>query len=410
VWNQITPRDAEALRRISAIYRALPELLISPDYEPFTPTVQKDVYATRFPGANTTLWTFVNRAAAASAGQQIQVAFTPGIRFFDLWRGSELEAQIADGKATLAFEIEPRGYGAILATAGSPAQPVEALLAAMRQRSRIKLSDLSSEWKVLTQRMVEIAPTPPASLPPEGMVRIPAGNFKFVVEWAMRWRNEGAGVQYPWEDKPTFRHSHEMAMKPFFIDRTPVTCAEFKRFLDATHYQPKDGHNFVRNWVDGSFPEGWARKPVTWISLEDARAYAKWAGKRLPHEWEWQYAAQGSDGRLYPWGNEKDDTRMPPFEQTRDQRPPTDVDAYPQGASPFGVLDMVGNVWQWTDEFHDEHNRAAIVRGGSYYRPAGSGYYFPQARQLNQHGKYWLLAESTDRSATIGFRCVVDAE
>jgi formylglycine-generating enzyme required for sulfatase activity len=101
---------------------------------------------------------------------------------------------------------------------------------------------------------------------------------------------------------------------------------------------------------------------------------------------------------------------MPPFEQSRDQRPPTDVDAYSQGASPFGVLDLVGNVWQWTDEFRDEHSRAAIVRGGSYYRPAGSVYYFPQARRLNQHGKYWLLADSTDRSATIGFRCVADAE
>jgi len=86
------------------------------------------------------------------------------------------------------------------------------------------------------------------------------------------------------------------------------------------------------------------------------------------------------------------------------------VDAYPQGASPFGVLDLVGNVWQWTDEFQDQHTRAAIVKGGSYYRPSKSHWYFPQARQLDQHGKYLLLAPSLDRSATIGFRCVMDAE
>ena len=104
-------------------------------------------------------------------------------------------------------------------------------------------------------------------------------------------------------------------------------------YLLATHYRPKESHNFLRDWTNGAFPQGWAKKPVTWVSINDARAHAKWAGKRLPHEWEWQYAAQGTDGRLYPWGNQNDNTRVPRFEQTRRQRPPTDVDAYPQGAN-----------------------------------------------------------------------------
>ena len=167
-------------------------------------------------------------------------------------------------------------------------------------------------------------------------------------------------------------------------------------------------HNFLRPWTDGNYPTGWARKPVTWVSIEDARAYAEWAGKRLPHEWEWQYAAQGTDGRLYPWGNEEDPSRVPHFDTGRDEPPPDDVDAHPQGASPFGVVDLVGNMWQWTDEYRDEHTRAGILRGGSHYRPTGSDWYFPQARQLNQHGKYLLMAPSLDRSATIGFRCAMD--
>jgi len=410
IWNGVTPRDAEVLRRISAIYRTLPALLISAEYEPFTPTLKKGVYATKFPGKHATLWTMINRAAAPITGAQIQVPFSPGMRFFDLWRGSELKAHVVDGSATLSFELEPRGYGAVLATASSPGKPVKKLLAAMRQRPQAALGDLSSEWKELPQRIVEIPRTQPAPRPPEGMVLVPAGTFQFEVEGVMIEKSEGVDVQYPWEDKPSLKHKHELSMKSFYIDKTPVTCAEFKRFLDATRYRPRDSHSFLRHWTSGSFPEGWARKPVTWVSLEDARAYAQWAGKRLPHEWEWQHAAQGSDRRLYPWGNEKDDRRVPPFEKGREQRPPTDVDAYPQGASPFGVLDLVGNVWQWTDEFRDEHTRAAILKGGSYYRPDKSGWYFPQARQLNQHGKYLLLAPCLDRSATIGFRCVVDAQ
>ena len=198
-------------------------------------------------------------------------------------------------------------------------------------------------------------------------------------------------------------------MPAFYIDKYPVTNAQFKRFVGASGYQPKDRHNFLKAWQGGTYPRGWDRKPVTWVALEDARAYAAWAGKRLPHEWEWQYAAQGSDGRLFPWGKNPDPAALPKPEAGRALRPPTDVDAYPKGASPWGVMDLVGNVWQWTDEYVDEHTRAAVVRGGSYYRPSGSMWYFPQNTRLDQHGKYLLIAPSKDRSPMLGFRCVVDA-
>ena len=134
------------------------------------------------------------------------------------------------------------------------------------------------------------------------------------------------------------------------------------------------------------------------------------AGSCLPHEWEWQYAAQGLDGRTYPWGNGACEGCAPPQDHGREPRPPSDVGAFPKGASPFGVMDMTGNVWQWTDEFEDEHTRAAIVRGGGFYRPAGSRWYFPSAYKLNEHGKYLLMAPSKDRAGTLGFRCVRDAQ
>jgi formylglycine-generating enzyme required for sulfatase activity len=89
---------------------------------------------------------------------------------------------------------------------------------------------------------------------------------------------------------------------------------------------------------------------------------------------------------------------------------PDAVDAHPQGSSPFGVMDLVGNVWQWTEEFTDDHTRAGILRGGEYYQPQGSIWYFPQAYKLNEHGKLLLTAPGLDRSGGIGFRCVQDVE
>ncbi len=200
-----------------------------------------------------------------------------------------------------------------------------------------------------------------------------------------------------------------MALPAFHIDRHPVTNAAFKRFLDDSGYRPADDHNFLADWKDGAPRAGWDNKPVTWVSIEDARAYAAWAGKRLPHAWEWQYAAQGTDERLYPWGNAWDAARVPRVNRGRRLTPPADVDAHPQGASPFGVEDLVGNVWQWTDEFSDAHTRAAVLRGGSSYQPQTSHWYFPQAYRLDQHGKYLLMGPSKDRAGTVGFRCVVDA-
>ena len=288
------------------------------------------------------------------------------------------------------------------------------MLQDMAGSSLTSLASLSGEWHFLPQTMVEIAPTKPAApgeAGPPGMIKIPAADFLFKVAGVEIEGGDGVGVdvQYPWEDAPRRYHEHRLHIPAFYIDRFPVTNEDFARFMEATRYHPRDDHNFLRDWKNGSYPEGWARKPVTWVSLEDARAYAAWAGKRLPHEWEWQYAAQGRDGRLYPWGNRWEASRVPAPETRRAMREPTDIAAFAAGASPFGVMDLVGNVWQWTDEFQDQHTRAAILRGGSYYQPQGSLWYFPQAARLDAHGKYLLMAPSLDRSATVGFRCVVDA-
>ncbi len=418
IWNGFTPRDGETIRRVATVERAVQPFLVSPQWEPHTPTLRFGVFASKWPMGTETLWTVVNRNSYPLAGAQIEVPYRPGEHFYDLWHGVELQPQVTSDKtilkAILNFDLEANGYGSLLATTElKPA--LQALMTSTREWTQKPLSTYSAEWKPLPQTVVAIAKTEAAAGPVDGMVLLPKTAFRFrVVGIEIEGKNdEGVDLQYPWESSARRYHDAIVPLDSVWIDKYPVTNLQFKAFLDATRYKPADGHNFLRDWKNGSYPDGWANKPVTWVSMEDARAYAKWARKRLPHEWEWQFAAQGSDGRPYPWGDMEmaeaiEHHAVPAQDSGRTMPPPSDVQAHPEGASPFGVMDMVGNVWQWTDEYTDDHTRAAIVRGGSHYRPGGTRWYFPQAFRNDQHGKYLLMAPSLDRSGTIGFRCVKD--
>lgn len=448
IWNGVTPRDGEATRRVATIERGVAPSLVSQDWEPLYPMLRYGVYASRWPLKDQTVWTIVNRNEYDVNEDQMSVSYKQGMRYFDLYHGVELRAKVEGEHATLEFPIEAHGYGAVLATPGAPDSSIETLMGKMKTMTEKPLASFSHEWKEIPQQLVEIPSTAPATSAPQGMVRMEGGRFDFKVEGIEIEGTDDSGVdvQYPWEDSPRRFHEHTVEIKPFYIDKYPVTNAEFKKFLDVTHYHPKDDLNFLKDWKGGTYPEGWAKKPVTWVSIEDARAYAQWAGKRLPHEWEWQYAAEGNDHRVYPWGNcdwlppvpragvptsipsagvspppsmpvspcnwgpDAANAPAPVPDRGRVMLPASDVDAHPSGASPFGVMDMVGNVWQWTDEYIDDHTRAAIVRGGNHYRPMGSVWYFPEAYKDDQHGKLLLMAPSYDRSGGVGFRCVKDAQ
>ncbi|HWK43841.1 MAG TPA: SUMF1/EgtB/PvdO family nonheme iron enzyme [Stellaceae bacterium] len=412
IWNGISPRDGEATRRVATIERGVAPFLTSPDWEPFYPTHHVGVYASRWPKDGQMVWTLVNRDEYDVDGEQLTVPAEPGMRWFDLYHGRELIPVVEGDKAILSFPIEAQGYGAVLAVHGQPDAAVDALLTTMKIMSAEPLAKFDGEWKPLAQSMTPIAATKPYAQAPAGMVEIPAGRFHFTVAGTEIEGSDqiGVDVAYPWEAAPGRFHERYMDIKRFFIDRTPVTDSQFKAFLDATRYRPQDDANFLKDWTNGSYPQGWADRPVTWVSIEDARAYAAWAGKRLPNEWEWQYAAQGADLRLYPWGDAWRADAVPEPNKGRDLLPPAPVGGHPQGASPFGVQDLVGGVWQWTNEFEDEHTRAAILRGGSSYQPQGAIWYFPQAYRNDQHSKLLLMSPGRDRSGSIGFRCVADAE
>lgn len=229
----------------------------------------------------------------------------------------------------------------------------------------------------------------------DDMVTVSSGEFCYHATHRFR---EGGFVLY--DEGPRV-----VQMNAFRMDRFEVTNRQFLAFVQASGYRPVDAHNFLRHWKDG-FPESLADHPVVWVSLEDAHAYARWVGKRLPTDIEWQWAAQGGTTRRWPWG----DTFDPTF-CNGNGNGTTPVAAHPHNISPFGVADMVGNVWEWIDVVcSDGWHRWCFLRGGSYYTARGS-YWYPEGgpQPVYHHHKFLLLAPSLDRCGTIGFRCVASS-
>jgi gamma-glutamyl hercynylcysteine S-oxide synthase len=249
VFNQFTPRDAEALRRIATIERATADMLVSPDWDPHVSTLQKDVFASRFPAKDKNLWLIVNRSNKDLDGQQLAVPHSEDARYYDLWNGVELKPTMDGHTAKLAFPIEAHGYGAILAMAGDETPDnVQKLLVRMAELSKVRLSSLSAKWQMLPQKIVEIAPTKPLPTTTDCMVLLPGGKFRFKVSGVEIEGDDehGVDVQYPWENQPRRSHDKELDIKAFLIDKFPVTNAQFKCFLDASGYRPKDDHNFLK--------------------------------------------------------------------------------------------------------------------------------------------------------------------
>jgi sulfatase modifying factor 1 len=213
---------------------------------------------------------------------------------------------------------------------------------------------------------------PSAVLVKAEMVFIEAGEFimgtsseqaKLIVKKIGNW-------QLSWFEREMPQRA--VYLDGYWIDKYPVTNSIYKAFIDATgHPVPWQNTPLSRpyNWdkSTNSYPQGRADHPVVLVDWYDACAYAKWAGKRLPTEAEWEKVARGTDGRIWPWGNEWDPAMC--SHGMGISRGTTPVTAFEKGVSPYGVVDMAGNVWEWTADGFD----SAYHRNSSRSNPQGSG-------------------------------------
>ncbi len=218
-----------------------------------------------------------------------------------------------------------------------------------------------------------------------GMVQIPSGKFIF------RPTNNDQFVPYPVQDT-----GKTFDMNSFLMDEKPVSNRQFREFILISGYRPKDTTNYLRHWnrMRGSAAlkpaDSILDEPVVYISYEDAKAYSTWAGKRLPTEIEWQYAAQTSSLNEWP---------VPaisgkPIDST--------------GINPFGLKQLSGKVWQLTnDRYITGSYEYILLKGGSDFRAMSSWWYVPGGPQKLTHRQFLLrVSPGFERNATVGFRCV----
>ncbi|MHC4469573.1 MAG: formylglycine-generating enzyme family protein [Planctomycetota bacterium] len=184
--------------------------------------------------------------------------------------------------------------------------------------------------------------------------------------------------------------NEEKEVEGFYIDIFPVTNREYRKFIDARGYRPP------KFWAEQRMKEPDA--PVVGVSWYDADKYSAWAGKKLPSAEQWEKAARGLEGRIYPWGNEIDEAKAN-FGHVDGEDLVCPVEKHEENHSVFGARDLAGNVWEWTRDWDDIEIDMKIIRGGSWADP-------PQFLRCDRH----LYANPKDKYDNIGFRCVRPAE
>ena len=278
----------------------------------------------------------------------------------------------------------------------------------------------------------EPAPTPPKAASQPAQTRTPKPQEKPAASWR-------GPLQFDWVEIPAGSFlmgsdpsvdpdaendetpQHRVLLPKFWISRTPVTNRQFAYFVETTHYRTTaelDGGPWIYReggwrWGEGarwSQPSGpgshigmeKAEHPVTQVSWNDALAFCHWAAVtvglpiRLPTEAEWEKAARGTDGRIYPWGNQRPDPQLCNFGDHLGET--TSVGSYPRAASPYGVLDMSGNVWEWTSSLWGFVGRQTPTYGYPYRADDGREDLTRSGWRILRGGSWWTIQRAV-RSA-----------
>ncbi|OGK05740.1 MAG: hypothetical protein A2W80_04535 [Candidatus Riflebacteria bacterium GWC2_50_8] len=282
------------------------------------------------------------------------------------------------------------------------------------QPGQLKVRPVSNELTELSLRLEQLSPEAARQVK---MAEIADSHEKDMIEIK-------GGVYVLGSERGNYdeRPVRKVQLETFWIDKHEVTCAQYQRFLEDVR---KHGHLWCHpnapankdhtpfhtyawalkfSWVGGQPPRGMGNYPVVLADWYDAYAYAKWAGKRLPTEDEWEAAARGGDGREYPWGNTFSHDRCNAGDQ------PLAVGSFPDGVSPWGVFDMAGNAAEWTTTAYEPRPADSKPFTGRYGLPIIRGGSWDDNSKTCRSAARDVRRSPLYRSTTVGFRCVSDKE
>jgi formylglycine-generating enzyme required for sulfatase activity len=446
--------DLSFLSHTTFVLRQNNDAFLDTNWTPLIETLQDNVFVNSWKSGDKTIFTVLNMREDGISGKLFRIDSTAGRHYLSLWNHENIVPVTEKGKTYLpvnaegwhasfsgtrsegsidciaelpllidadlkgdSLRIHHKSDGELVIWKGNPSYQTPHKDLILRNDTTIRVKDIFgfyegkivlqlTENKILKDEKVlflkggkpwiisEVIRTERAASVPSEMVVVPGSAL------AVYLTPPDDFIPYPEVNLTT-------KVDSFLIDKFSVTNAQFYDFITNTGYRPADTARFLRHWQSGTFRQGQDKYPVVYVSFEDIEAYTRWAGKRLPTQAEWQLAAQGTDSRKWPWGNDFHGTLC---NNAFDK--PTPVDAFPKGQSPYGVVDLVGNVWQVTNDIYfNGTNYFTVIRGGSYYKPESSWWYVQGGPQsLDRTQIMLMVSPGFDRCATVGFRCVKDID
>lgn len=372
-WNSL---DRQTLRKINAIYQLFGYLYTSDSYKPYLPTGNEQIHASSWEVGDARIWNII-----ADKEYMVDPFDLPiedkTMTYFDLWTGEKL--RVKNGKVTVPLNR----FSCVLGLKNKPSLAVMNLLGKQKTETATPLAVADKHCEFILTKIAKPAPAIiSGNMPlPKNMLQVNSGNYNLITKHVKRECDCFPDMDAESNSENTVEngqivHHTKVTLPKFQIMSQAVTNAEYSEFIKVSNYQPADKVNYLAHWNGPICPDELKDKPVVNVSLDDARAYARWAGMRLPTEWEWQIATETSS------------------------------------------KDFVFNkVFEWNEsERFDGHNYFVTLRGGCeswklkssrWYFPGTSNAKSPGGPQPNDsHSKYFLMKTGFDRAGTIGFRCV----